>query len=115
VGGKVRPESLRDRLRARRTAATGGVAQSPSREFIETVMGEALEIIHGAPAGQRNAALNAAAFKVGRALVSRDETLLDGLSQALQDAATAGGTPVAEARATVASGIAGGVRSAAGK
>jgi len=37
---------------------------------------------------------------------------MEEVSQVLQDAATAGGTPAAEARATVASGIAGGVRAA---
>jgi len=101
-------DTLRDRLRANRN----GEVKPPSQWFVNTVMGEAVEAVQAAPGGQRNAALNAAAFKVGRALVSRDATLMEEVSQVLQDAATAGGTPAAEARATVASGIAGGVRAA---
>jgi hypothetical protein len=109
VGGWVElsRNSLRERLRGAQRPS-----QPPSAEFIETVMGEALTAIQGAPSGQRNAALNAAAFKVGRALVARDGTLRDVLSERLMDAAVQGGTPHLEARATVASGMTGGIKAA---
>lgn len=110
VGGlnlPARPKGLRDRIRSSR-----GSSRAPSAEFIELVMSEALEAVQSAPGGQRNAALNAAAFKVGRALVSRDETLVHALAERLEEAAMAGGTPAYEARATVASGLAGGIKAA---
>lgn len=97
-------QRLKDRLK--------GPSKPPSREFIELVMSEALEAVQSAPGGQRNAALNAAAFKVGRALVSRDETLREALAERLEGVAMAGGTPAYEARATVASGLVGGIKAA---
>lgn len=103
-------QRLKDRLKAAQRPS-----QAPSAEFVELVMSEALEAVQSAPGGQRNAALNAAAFKVGRALVSRDETLREALAERLEEAAMAGGTPAYEARATVASGLAGGIKAAASR
>lgn len=88
------------------------VATPPSSELVETVVAEALDLLASAPSGQRNAALNAAAFKVGRALLSRDESLRDSLGERLEAAAVDGGTPASEARATVASGFLGGINAA---
>lgn len=103
--------SAADRLRGSRAAAAAPLTDA----LRATVTEEAVTAVREAPAGQRNAALNAAAFKVGRALVSRDESLQSSLAQMLEDVAVQGGTPHAEARATVASGIAGGIRAAAGR
>lgn len=114
VGGYVKDgprESLRARLRASHGRGDRQI-QPPSDSLVEAVVAEAVEMVASAPGGQRNAALNAAAFKVGRALLSRDETLRESLASALEAAAVAGGTPASEARATVASGLAGGVRAA---
>jgi hypothetical protein len=101
--------NARDALRNRQDAARG-VPDAYLAKVTEGVLAE----FHAAPAGQRNAALNRAAFRFGKSLVARDESLRDRLVSLLEEAAVAGGTPAIEARATVASGLAGGLR-AAGK
>lgn len=102
--------SARDALRNARRGPQDPLSQA----YVDKVTAAVLEEFRSAPGGQRNTALNRAAFRLGKSLLSRDETLREHLAGILEDEAVAGGTPVAEARATVASGLAGGVR-AAGK
>ena len=72
-------------------------------------LAESLELIRNAPAGESNDTLNRESFKVGQLIASNGLTR-EAAEQALYEAAQARGKPPYEAKATITSGINGGLK-----
>ncbi len=103
------PDAARRRWTARHQHRDGPQTRA-GRWAAAVLTGEAADITGMPPDSGRNAALNGAAYKLGR-LVAGGLLDADDVRQALTDAAAACGLPEREATRTIASGMAAGARS----
>lgn len=89
--------------------AVQGSAVRVSPEIAQAIIEKSLETIREAPEGESNNVLNIESFRLGQ-LVASESITLEYAEQALFRAAKERGKPDYEARATIASGLAGGAK-----
>lgn len=101
------PHWLLDEALKQDAPATGPVIRL-APEIAQSILNEVLDAIREAPPGESNDTLNAQSYRAGQLVASQCYTR-ESVEQALLAAALARGKPMREARATIKSGLNGGI------
>lgn len=103
------PQWLLDAVVATAQPETQGSAVKVAPEIAQGIIEKSLEAIREAPEGESNNVLNVESFKIGQLVASQSVTA-EYAEAALLRAALERGKPIYEAKATIASGLAGGAK-----